>query len=500
MRCILAVLLWLSINSLCMGETVPIDPEKQHVIIAFMSEKFPKMTESRGQIWKKLCDRMGNILLHKPDQAGVFSSFACRGAVKLPKTAESSSWLLDIFEKEKQIDIEISYQYKDQKYLVQNFKFEFKGDFLEDLRNNKAINNLVHLIIESLPTGSYFQYRGLNKSLTIPIDDTLSEAVPSLMVFSLAFNLEKKIWVPELRARLNFSQLDTDANGKKTASYTLATEWWPLIKGQSYWVQNTQGRNQRQEVYQKGIAANLPKFFIVDMVDSLIFDSLSSNIVGLRYGQPMVHGASVISRLSMISLLVELRSGPLSGLRWYYDYTPLVKNNIEGGVDHFGMKRSSIGWAFNFEAPKPIQTFVSNFDLQPKFGLFDIDYESVAYDEHNTPQIIDFRAKNLLSLSLELGLEKQIMWVRSRLWASYSSSQLGFTNLDKVSVLSTKVGFDNYLDIFKFKRLKVGSLIFGQFEKTSLLRELQLGAETGPGISNMSFDLFYVGGGLILSW
>jgi hypothetical protein len=287
----------------------------------------------------------------------------------------------------------------------------------------------------------------------------------------------------------------------KKQNYKFGRIWVPLQSGQSYWVQNVAGLNQRQELYEKLLASDLQGFSILNLVDRLIFDSLSSNYAGLRYGQYFLKGDSVIVQTALLSLLVEMRGGPLAGMRWYYDITPMVKINSDEGDQRFNMRRLSLGWAMEFDMPKPLQGLVSRFDVQPKLGLLDIDSQFLVKNSTGILQPLTMKAGNVLSLSLEVGIEKQTSFTRNRLWASFSSAKFGVKNRDGVAVYSNKAGFDAYFDLYSGDQIKWGALIFGLGENLQLGRDPdKLSGESDLELANIAFNLFYLGGGLTVSW
>ncbi|MDQ3234042.1 MAG: hypothetical protein M3Q07_19710, partial [Pseudobdellovibrionaceae bacterium] len=319
-------------------------------------------------------------------------------------------------------------------------------------------------------------------------------------IYDLFYSAEANVWLPRLRARLQSSSARNDPNKPKT--FTISESFLPLRKGQAYWIQNSGGVGMRQDAYTSLLSKKLQGFSAISFLDRLIFDSLESNFVSFRYGQSLLKGSSILTEAELLALLVEIRSGPLAGLRTYYDFTPNMEREGVGGIEKFHLRRASLGWAFGWDAPARVNLFFSQVNIQPKIGLLDLESRFEVENLDGQLTYLDFTAKNVYDLSIEIGIEKELTWFRSRLWGSINSTKLGISKQDAVSALSQKFGLDAYFDFMGGKRdWDVKLLLFGMAENLSLGKnQADILKDEDQGLQEISFNLFFLGGGFTLSW
>jgi hypothetical protein len=149
-----------------------------------------------------------------------------------------------------------------------------------------------------------------------------------------------------------------------------------------------------------------------------------------------------------------------------------------------------------------MQGLISRIDFQPKIGMLSFQSDLAVQDSQGQYQILNFEARRVMNLNMELGLEKESLWLRSRLWASYSSAQASVVKSNGVSVTSARVGVDAYIDLIKNSSWDFRLLAFGFGERLTLQRDDKALENSGNelAVRKFGFNLLFVGGGLTLSW
>ena len=483
------------------GELEWIESAGQNAIIAIKSETSKYPTQLQENLWQNICESLGQRLKKSNSGQGFLTTFKCAFGKNLTELEKNSGWIIFIHETKEFLAIDIYSQRSKEFLLVQNFSFTSRSNKLELYERPKVLENLARLIIESIPTGWNAKYQGVDKNFAFESSADLPALPTRLLVYRLAFDLQTEQWLSQPRAELEYVQTNEGAPGKKIEIFRPSRIWIPLVQGENYWVQNSNGLNLRQSLYEKRLAMDLEGFSVLGLVDRLFLESLTSNYFGLRYGRSFLKGRSVITETPLISLLVEMRSGLFAGLRWYYDYMPKVKASSDFGQEHFAMKRLLLGWAFDYKAPKSFSKFVSRVDLQPKLGLLDVEAQFLVADSNGVLSPFELKAKNIANLSLELGIERESWLTRNRLWVSYSSAKIAVKNSAGLGISSSRIGLDIYIDLSTRRRLKWSALAFGMAENMELTRDNRtLLRKSDSAISEISFNLFFLGGGLSLSW
>lgn len=254
--------------------------------------------------------------------------------------------------------------------------------------------------------------------------------------------------------------------------------------------------------YSKSLASRFGQFTILSFLDRLLFETLNSNYAGIRYGQSFLASDSIVAQANLISILVELRSGYLAGLRWYYDTSPKVTRQVGDDVERFQWTRASLGWAFDVPVPEFVKPLITGFNVQPKIGLLDLDAKFILMDEaEGVYRSLNFSAKNSFDFSLEIDTEYESYWSRNRLWAAFSIAAYGHNNRDGLKTASQRLGVDAYFDILNWKQINVNLLAFGMIENLNLSKNKDsLLSQSEEAISDLNFSLFFLGGGVTVSW
>jgi hypothetical protein len=206
----------------------------------------------------------------------------------------------------------------------------------------------------------------------------------------------------------------------------------------------------------------------------------------------------------MLSVFSEIRSGPLSGLRFYYDKAP--ESNFvteDGNQGYWGWSSLSLGWSFATPLPKFVKPILSQFDIYPKIGYLNLASRMTARDLDGNFYPIDLKIDKKLLLGLELGAEHPFLNSSlMRLWFSYSKMY------DRQSAVSSaysslKTGLDFYWDLFSMGSTRLKFLTFGLFQYDNLTGTLSLDERLND-IEKQTFPiayrLYFVGAGVTLAW
>jgi hypothetical protein len=502
MRVFWLITFLLSLPGYAAEDLIPIDPKTQKAYIRLLDgEKILSGEVSQGQ-WLRLCQGLGQNLLANASSPGFLAEYSCQREVKEPDIADSIPWRISFVPRPKFIDITVEFHSKDKWISVQTFSFHLQGEFLEDMQKATVLRFLARMIVESLPSGWIYTHKSGGKTLELIMHPDMPYLPEELLIYQLNYKPSKKLWVPEVKASLVRKQAFRNLEQGRAETFEWKRTYGKLLEGERYWIQNSKGRNQRQAEYEKKINGETQGFSLLNLLDRMLFESFTSNYAGLRWGRSFVQGESVITDISLISALLEIRSGPLSGLRFYYDLTPLAEKERFGLVEHFEMSRTSLGWAWEIIPPESWQGLISRIDLQPKFGILSFESKLAVQDILGEYQLTSFEARRVLNLNAELGIEKESIGWRTRLWGSYSSAQASLVKSDGVSVTSARLGFDVYMDLMKKENWELKALAFGFGERLLLERDTKTIAESSSdlAIRQFGFNLLFIGGGVTVSW
>ena len=148
-----------------------------------------------------------------------------------------------------------------------------------------------------------------------------------------------------------------------------------------------------------------------------------------------------------------------------------------------------------FQLPLPdfSKILITRADVVPKLGAMSVNLD-VLVDPAFQP--LNVSTNNNLYTGIEVGLERDLLGLRFRLWGGYDFS--GALIAEEDSVKSLKVGGDIAYEAMEFKSTKVDSSNFLNAERLSL----EKGEENPEAttINDISFNLAFLGVGAALSW
>jgi hypothetical protein len=239
-----------------------------------------------------------------------------------------------------------------------------------------------------------------------------------------------------------------------------------------------------------------------NFLTSALLDTAASGYVGLRYGKQVLAGDELLSKTSFFGLLVEMRGGPLEGLRVYYDKMPKVASVNNGFGTQISWSRlilgKSWGWSPGF--------LVDRVDLTPKIGIWSLSATlpiTFAEDGVSAVGVQTFETDRALGLAIEGGLEWISTWYLLRMWGAFDTA-LNFGRIGAAGVTSQRFGVDTYLtagpeiNLFgvPFKTALLGFFLFESIELSQKPDKNNLEDQ----IVGIGYQGGYAGLGGVLSW
>jgi hypothetical protein len=308
-----------------------------------------------------------------------------------------------------------------------------------------------------------------------------------------------------------------------TARYTLDPKARTGITGSSrVWFHNSDGSGKRSKdllaavesaherltsAARSGLLSNLfTKGY--DSISDLLFQTAASGYVGLRYGKQLLRGDMPADKLvengAIYGLLVEVRSGPLNGIKFYYDKFPKQEVSTGGADTSLEWTRFVLGRSFSFKLPR----FINRIEVTPKLGRYYLSSrQPIETSENgNTTATQDFEIRNQPSVSLEFSAERADKIYTARAWYAIDRGIPFLPVIGSSAVSSERAGVDLFLNSsLDFKIFGVdyifNVLAFGLYENIDI-EDLKLD-DLEPGevaVSGVTLRAAYAGIGLVLNW
>lgn len=312
-------------------------------------------------------------------------------------------------------------------------------------------------------------------------------APKSLQLFSLTVDSETLTWRPQAAGTATV----------KNGTWNLEGEGGPLGYDMT---RSTASRDKDREALalMETKLVEAADASVVGKISDLLITQVSAGYVGLRYGRVIVDSSNILlSRVGLLSVVSEFRSGPLEGLRFYYDWIPTVKVTELGVEETFGMNRLVVGWGFGFGFP----WLIDRVELVPKLGNWNFAANIPVVTDTGDHEVRSFDLRSGLSFGLEGALEKFSSKYLVRAWASrdFSTSFLGAL---KSNVTSTRAGIDALIGGPRLPLLgidfKLAFLLFLLNDHFSIGGTRD--AAEGGGQYQITIDAPVAGGGLALTW
>lgn len=241
-----------------------------------------------------------------------------------------------------------------------------------------------------------------------------------------------------------------------------------------------------------------------DSISDLLFQTAASGYVGLRYGTQLLKGDKLLENAAMYGLLVEIGSGPLNGLKFYYDKFP--KTTYVSGESTLDMEWSKfvLGKSFSFKFP----IFFNRVEVTPKLGRYYLTTtQPIEFDDSGTATSTQkFVARDQPSFSLEFSAERIAKHYTGRVWYALDRAISFLPVLGTSAVSAQRMGADLFVNSgLQFRSFGVdyslNILGFTSYENLKI-EDLKAG-ELAPGevaVSAIQLRSAYAGLGLVINW
>ena len=411
------------------------------------------------------------------------------------------SWTMQVLDNDKQSGIAIYFMGSSRPRPEAIQQGSPSDKFMEGLTHKKVANALALTLEDALPMFTLLRVADDARQIDVE-SPLLPDPVPEeFVVYTLEFDAAADLWVP---APVGYIKSE-DAGLSRDIKWKLRLHEGAFHKGQMLFAHNEQGRGMMQESTGSRLSSLLGRFGVTSLIEGMK-TALSQNISGIRYGYPLLPPLDVVGGSKMLSLFTEVRAGPLSGLRLYYDTAPKVTDiTATGEKVYFGWSALEVGWAFNLNLPAWLAPVANRLDVQPRAGLITLDSKMVGSDQFGLQWVADFKLDGATVYGLEVGIERDFFkksLLRGWTGALYSWSALGIT---ETNFLSVRAGLDLYWNLFDMGPLKFKGLFFGSMENLSIHKRFTVPADNakidrGGVITDVSYQLIFCGVGATVAW
>ncbi len=241
-----------------------------------------------------------------------------------------------------------------------------------------------------------------------------------------------------------------------------------------------------------------------DSISDLLFQTAASGYVGLRYGTQLLKGDKLLENAATYGLLVEIGSGPLNGLKFYYDKFP--KTTYVSGDSTLDMEWSKFVLGKSFSIKFPV--FFNRVEVTPKLGRYYLTTtQPIEFDDSGAATSTQkFVAKDQPSFSLEVSAERITKHYTGRVWYALDRAISFLPVLGTSAVSAQRMGADLFVNSgLQFRSFGVdyslNILGFTSYENLKI-EDLKSG-ELAPGevsVSAIQLRSAYAGLGLVIKW
>lgn len=244
-------------------------------------------------------------------------------------------------------------------------------------------------------------------------------------------------------------------------------------------------------------------------IANLIYATTASGYTGFRLGYQLLKGKNsrdkMLDGAQMYGLLVEVRAGPMEGLKFYYDKFPMVREqSSESQSSHLEWSRFVVGKSFILSLPY----FVNKVELTPKIGrIFLASKLPIEFDsDGKTVSTQQFEIRNQPSFSIEAAVERAAEFYTARLWYATDQALSFLPVLGSSSISAQRFGVDYFLNSGLTFNLSDSDLTFNvlgfSFYENLTIEDLKLkNLDAGEvAVSAVSLRTAYAGIGFILNW
>lgn len=504
-----------------------------------------KSTEAMTQKWLNVCKSIGQTLKPGagPWNAGAFKKTRCTFGDKSAK-GKPTDWLLAFKQTDVAIEVSLSYR-SEAAQTVTYATMSLSGPqvFLDYVQDEEFIDLIVMTLMDQMP---FFMQIAPSQVEMDGKDAVLSARYPrigasrerkfklnpppkELTLYTLEMDAETGRFNSRVVGRAKLDELEpVDAKtmqknrGKRNAPqgwahYVLDAEAAKVTLNRRVWAHSSEGRGRRAKELSGSAAAashlmteRAKDGELTDLLESgfdtftnALLDTAASGYVGLRYGKQILTGDELLSKTSFVGLLTEVRGGPLSGLRVYYDVLPETSVERDGFETSIGWNRLIFGTSFTYNPG----FLVDKLDLTPKLGVWTLN-AVLPTEETAAGQVAAtsrFEFKRQFGFGVEAGAELSSDWYVVRGWYGFDMA-LSLGKIGGSSVKSSRFGVDAFMTAgptFEVlgASLKTAILAFMFYESVELEKTGKSAESTAAGeISGISYDGGYAGLGAAISW
>lgn len=511
--------------------------------------KDKKQKKEYDKAFKTACDKLGQALVagKGPWGFGAFATYGChQGKKKVAGTEKAGKWVMTIVDGKKGVDFKMVYTAAaGTKVDVATVTMPPSAAFFKFFIDDEFTDVVAFAILERLPMGMQiakanvkgsppqFSGRHARAGKGKSFKYKTPEPPEELVLFRVAWDEQAKSWRSTVVGKAKRIKVAAPKKKKKGKQVTLqggevVYETSDAVSQEltqsPVWAQSTEGPGAREEELDevtkeasKALQAAEDNGTLLDfingasagMLDNLL-DTAASGYVGMRYGLQALSGDPLLGKTSMFGLLVEVRGGPVKGLRYYYDKVPKAEasqdlsDTVGGGTATTSIEsaRHVLGFSFDFDPG----LLLDRVTIDPKLGMWTFAAELPSeYDEQGKVLATrKFELGSTFSIALEVGLELLSEWYTLRGWYAIDS---GFSLLKTGGrVTSNRFGIDAYFTagpsfpIFGVP-FKTALLAFFVYEDVSLTAGKPKDPQPGEKeIEGVGYSGGYAGGGIGVTW
>jgi hypothetical protein len=516
------------------------------------SRKLPKGKQQKKEYdkaFKTACDKLGKAMVagQGPWGFGAFATYGCyQGKKKVAGTEKPGKWAMTIVDGKKDVEFDVVYtSVAGTKVDVATVTMPASTAFFKFFIDDEFTDVVAFTILERLPMGMQiakanvkgappqFSGRHARAGKGKSFKYKTPEPPEELVLFRVAWDEQAKSWRSTVVGKAKKVKVAAPKKKKKGKQVTLqggevvyeTSDAVSQELAQSpLWVHSTEGPGAREEELD-GVVREASKLLqtaednesLLDFINGgsagVLDDLLStaaSGYVGMRYGLQALSGDPLLAKTSMFGLLVEVRGGPVKGLRYYYDKVPKAEasqplsDSVGGGTTKTSIEsaRHVLGYSFDFDPG----LLLDRVTIDPKLGMWSFAAELPSeYDEQGKVLATKkFELGSTFSVALEIGLEMLSEWYTLRGWYAIDS---GFSLLQTGGrVTSNRFGFDAYFTagpsfpIFGVP-FKTALLAFFVYEDVSLTAGKPKDPQPGEKeIEGVGYSGGFAGGGIGVTW
>ncbi|MGE0173207.1 MAG: hypothetical protein AB7T49_10490 [Oligoflexales bacterium] len=437
--------------------------------------------------WKKSCEHFGDAFsLSGQDgeiKFGLVTEFSCYLNTKLlvGEKMDNADWILTMEDSTEEVFINLFYRPggTGKRIMEASYAMNSSEKTIMALSDQRVARDIARMLLDLVPLTGTINLAEASSGYLTP-SQKLFPLPEEIAIYRLSYNVKAHRWLSYVVAKAKKGTAKQD-------SYKVSYNEVLQPSERTLWFQDAKGKGKNFSAIEPQLNSSLQRYGLVPNFLSKIFtDSLAKGYAGLRYGFPVGNSDPLLSKTRMVGILAEIRGGPAEGVRWYWDFAPNVKADVDGAESSYTWSRVSFGWSFGFNP----NFILSRIDVQPRLGLMDFDAKLPITAEDGTVTQERFRLKNAMSLGLGGGAEWMSPLFLTRLWANTD------TSFDKkASVRTMRAGLDIFIDFMRFSNFLESSLIaFFAAESINLKKESE------NTIQGISYSLAFAGFGFTVTW